>query len=51
MLWLEKKPMSPKAIALCADVEIAKRGDAIAVVEEAMPKMAEVDIVVVRLPC
>ena len=38
---------SCKAVALCADVEVAERDGAIAVVEEAVRKMAEVDVVVV----
>ena len=40
---------SCKAVALCANVEVAERKGAVAVVEEAMLKMAEVDVVVVGL--
>ena len=46
----EADESSCKAVALCADVEIAEREGAIAVVEEAVLKMAEVDVVV-GLPC
>jgi hypothetical protein len=50
MLWLGKKPMSPcKAVALSANVEVAERKGTIVVVEEAVLKMAEVDVVVVGL--
>ena len=47
----EADESSCKAVALCADVEVAEREGAIAVVEEAVLKMAEVDVVVVGLPC
>ena len=47
----EADESSCKAVALCADVEVAEREGAIAVVEEAVLKMAEVDVVVVELPC
>ena len=47
----EAHESSCKAVALCADVEVAEREGAIAVVEEAILKMAEVDVVVVWLPC
>jgi hypothetical protein len=47
----EANDSSCKAVALCADVEVAKREGAVAVVEEAVLKMAEVDVVVVGLPC
>ena len=47
----EANESSCKAVALCADVEVAEREGAIAVVEEAVLKMAEVDVVVVGLPC
>jgi len=45
----EADESSCKAVALCTDVEVAKRKGAVAVVEEAMLKMAEVDIVVIGL--
>ena len=45
----EADESSCKAVALCADVEVAEREGAIAVVKEAMLKMAEVDVVVVGL--
>ena len=38
-----------KAIALYADVEVAEREGTVAMVEEAVLKMAEVDVVVIRL--
>jgi hypothetical protein len=38
-------------IALCADVEVAVLKGASAVFEEAMLEVAEVDVVVVGLPC
>ena len=42
--------MSPcKAVALSANVEVAERKGTIAVVEEVVLKMAEVDVVVVGL--
>ena len=47
----EADESSCKAVSLCADVEVAEREGAIAVVEEAILKMAEVDVVVVWLPC
>jgi hypothetical protein len=47
----EANDSSCKAVALCADVDVAKSEGIVAVVEEAMLKMAEVDIVVVRLLC
>jgi len=40
---------SCKAVALCADVEVAERKDAVAVVEEVVLKMAEVDVVLIGL--
>jgi hypothetical protein len=40
---------SCKAVALCADVEVAERKGRVAAVEEVVLKMAEVDIVVVGL--
>ena len=45
----EADESSCKEVALCADVEVAKRKGTVAVVEEAVLKMAEVDIVVVGL--
>jgi len=45
----EANESSCKAVALCADVEVAERKGTIAVVEEAVLKMAEVDVVVVGL--
>ena len=47
----EANESSCKVVALCADVEVAEREGAIALVKEAMLKMAEVDVVVVGLPC
>ena len=47
----EANESSCKAVALCADVEITQHEGAKAVVEEAMLEMAEVNVVVVRLPC
>jgi hypothetical protein len=38
-------------IALCADVEVAELKSAVAVCEEVVPEVDEVDVVVVRLPC
>lgn len=38
-------------IVLCADVEVGKCRGAVAMAEEAMWKIAKVDVVVVRLPC
>ena len=38
-----------RAVALCADVEVAERNGTVAVVKEAVLKMAEVDVVVVGL--
>ena len=43
----EADESSCNAVALCADVEVAKRKGAVAMVEEAVLKMAEVDVVVV----
>jgi hypothetical protein len=40
-----------QGVALCADVEVAERESVVAVVEEAVRKMAEADVVVVGLPC
>jgi hypothetical protein len=51
MVGEEADDSSSKAVALCADVEVAEHEGAVAVVEEAMLKMAEVDVVVVGLPC
>jgi len=45
----EADESSCKAVALCADVEVAERKGAVAVVEEVVLKMAEVDIVMVGL--
>jgi len=45
----EANESSCKAVALCADVEVAERNGTVAVVEEAVLKMAEVDVVVVGL--
>jgi len=45
----EADESSCKAVALCADVEVAKRKGVVAVVEEVVLKMAEVDVVVVGL--
>ena len=45
----EADQSSCKAVALCADVEVAERKGAVAVVEEVVLKMAEVDVVVVGL--
>ena len=47
----EADEFSCKMVALCADVEVAEREGAVAVVEETMLKMAEVDVVVVGLSC
>ena len=46
----EADESSCKAVALCADVEVAERERAIAVVEEVVLKMVEVGVVVVGLP-
>ena len=43
----EADESSCKGVALCPDVEVAEREDAVAVVEEVVLKMAEVDVVVV----
>jgi len=45
----EADESSCKAVVLCADVEVAERKSAVVVVEEAVLKMAEVDVVVVGL--
>ena len=47
----EADESSCKAVAFCADVEVAEREGAIAMVEDAMLNIAEVDVVVVGLPC
>ena len=47
----EADESSFKAVALYADVEVAERGGAIAVVEETVLKMAEVNVVVAGLSC
>jgi hypothetical protein len=47
----EEADDSCKAVALYANVEVAECEGAVAVVEEAVLKMAEVDVVVVGLPC
>ena len=47
----EADESSCKRIALCPDVEVAEREGTIAMDEEAMLKMAEVNVVVVGLPC
>jgi hypothetical protein len=47
----EADESSCKGIALYVDVEVAKREGAVAVVEETVLQMAEVDVVVVGLPC
>jgi len=47
----EADEFSCKMVALCADVEVAEREGAVAVVEETVLKMAEVDVVVVGLSC
>ena len=47
----EADESSCKAVALCADVEVAEREGAVAMVEDVVLRMAEVDVVVVRLPC
>jgi hypothetical protein len=39
-----------KVVALCADVEVAECEGTVVVVEEAVLKMAEVDVIVVGLP-
>ena len=46
----EADESSYKAVALCADVEVTKREGAVAVVEEAVLKMAKVNAIVVGLP-
>jgi len=45
----EADESSCKAVALCADVEVGEHKGTVAVVEEAVLKMAEVNIVVVGL--
>ena len=45
----EADESSCKAVALCADVEVAEHKGAVVMVEEAMLKMAEVDVVMVGL--
>ena len=47
----EADESSCKAIALYADVEVAERKGAVAMVEETVLKMTEVNVVVVRLSC
>jgi hypothetical protein len=45
----ETDKSSCKAVALYADVEVVEREAALAVVEDALQKIAEVDVVVVGL--
>jgi hypothetical protein len=39
-----------QGVVLCADVKVAKREGTVAIVEEAMLKMAEANVFVVGLP-
>jgi hypothetical protein len=39
-----------QGVVLCADVKVAEREGIVAIVEEAMLKMAKADVVVVGLP-
>jgi hypothetical protein len=47
----EADESSCKTVAYCVNVEIVEHEAAIAVVEEVVLKMAEVDVVVIGLPC
>ena len=47
----EADESSCKAVAFCAGVEVAEREGAVAVAEEAVLKMAKIDVVVVGLLC
>ena len=49
--WRENLRGLMQMIALCADVEVAQLKGAVAACEETVRKLAEVDVVVVGLPC